>query len=253
MSRPVSDAPDELLDRFDRRVDDVRAAGDQAVIGAAVLDRGLIRFARGRFDDAVADLDEAAAAMHEAGYQAAAAVVASIASLVARVRGDGPGADGRALTAQGWAPPSSTAAVAAAIAAAEVTLDRGDPEAGAGHLLLAAEDRGEGALDEPARGALSGWAEWLRVPGNLARRRPTPRLDGARAGDLVTGALEAVLLGQAGIEDLEATRPAPEHDLLGHAAAGAGLAVTHFRHGRDEGATRAVVEAHLLGFPLPPA
>jgi hypothetical protein len=251
MSGSMAGPTDEVLDRFDQRVAQVRAGGDRAVVGAAVLDRGLVYFGRGRFDEAVTDLDEAADALHGSGYQAAAAVVASVASLVARVHGDLPGAVARAQFARGWAPPASTAAVAGHVAVAEAALDAGDVGPGIWAYLEATNVLGDAGLPEPTRRGLAAYADWLSTGENLARRRRTPLLDGARAGGGMMGVLQAVLLGQAGVDHLAEARPSPDHDLLGHAVAGVGLTVTYFRAGRDQPAARAIVEAHLLGVRLP--
>ncbi|MEJ2853703.1 MULTISPECIES: hypothetical protein [unclassified Saccharothrix] len=239
---------DSGFEVFDARVD---AADESGARGAALLDRGLVRFAAGLLEDAQSDLDDAGDVLMEAGNRAAAAVAASIASLTARCRGDREGAVARAMFARGWAPPETVAAVAGHIAVAEAALDAHDPGPGLWAYMETTNVFGDNGLGDDTREALAAYADWLNE-GDYAERRPTtPDLTGHRADPRVLDAVGRALLGEIPVDGLTAAQTATT-DTLAHVAAGAALGVLHFRRGDGEEASETIVDAHLFGATIPP-
>ncbi|MEU6155122.1 hypothetical protein ABZ816_34565 [Actinosynnema sp. NPDC047251] len=241
---------------FDARVE---AAGDDAAaLGAALLDRGLVRLAAGAFEDAQSDQDAAGDVLHEAGHREAAALAASVASLTARLHGDLDGAVARALFARGWAPPETMASVAGQIAVAESAMDAGDLGPGMWAYVQATNVFGDAGLGEDTRDALAAYSDWLNEADNADHRPPTPDLTGRQAAPHLVDAVGRAVLGQIPVDRLdtenttENTTASATEDPLGHAAVAATRAVLHFRldHGRQ--AAEAIVDAHLLGATVPP-
>lgn len=239
------------LEVFERRLARVAGGGDRAATAAATLDTGLVQFALGQLEDALKSLDGAGDALRESGYQGAAAVVASIASLVARVRGDVQGAVGRAQFARGWAPPGTAAAVAGHIAVALAALEAGDRGPGIWALLEATNVLADAGLPQSTRVALAAYADWLNVGDNFSRRPRTPNLSERAASPAVVDTLARALLGETSVDRLDAARQGPL-DALGYAAASTALAVLFLRLGREQHASQSIVDAHLLGQIVPP-
>ncbi|NUT93653.1 MAG: hypothetical protein HOY78_16700 [Saccharothrix sp.] len=239
---------DSGFEVFDARVD--AADDDPGAQGAALLDRGLVRFAAGHLEDAQSDLDAAGDALRESGDQEAAALAASIASLTARCRGDREGAVARALFARGWAPPETASTVAGHIAVAESAMDAADLGPGIWGYIEATNVFGDNGLSDDTRDALTTYADWLNEADHAERRPTTPDLTHHRATPDLLDAVGRALLGEIPTDGL--TTGSPDGDPLGHAATAATLAVLHSRQGQGRQASEAIVEAHLLGATVPP-
>ncbi len=239
---------------FDRRLRGAEGLGDPRVIGHALLDSGIVRFAYGMTEDAQRDLDRAGDTLEGAGDGVGAALAASAGSLVARLSGDVHGAVARAQFARGWAPPGSVGTVAAQLAIAEAALDAGDRVPGLWGYIEATNVLGEAALPEETRRRLAAYADWLNEGDNAASRPPTPRLSGIAAPPATAGRIAASFQGQVGVDDLAARTAPDETDetTVGHVASGLAAGVLALRAERLQAASQSFADAHLLGRTGPP-
>jgi hypothetical protein len=233
-----------ILAPFDHEAAVAERAGDRRLLGRALVDRGIVRFACGLADAAQSDLDGAGDAFNEAGDPVAASAAASAASLVARLRGDLHGAIARAQFARGWAPRGTVGMVAAQLSIAEAALDAGNLAPGFWAHLEATNVLGEAALPEPTRRRLAAYADWLNADDNAAKRPATPAIAGAPAP---TETIESVA------DALRAGRPIERAESeVGFITARLAAAFVALRAGQLQTASQAFADAHLLGRPVPP-
>lgn len=251
----MDEAP-AILAPFNQQAAFAQRGGDHRLIGRALTDRGIVRFACGLADAAQSDLDASGDAFNEAGDALHASAAASAASLVARLRGDTHGAIARAQFARGWAAPATVGMVAAQLSIAEAALDAGNLASGFWAHLEATNVLGDAALPENTRRRLAAYADWLNVGDNARRRPSTPTAAGTAAPAGVSELTARALHGRVGVEHLERARTllptAGPAATVGFVAASLAIAFIALRAGQLHDASQAFADAHLLGRTVPP-